>query len=103
MINVEITWEGQTYEVDIESVSPKEFRQIKSHLGLKAGAFLQSFSAIDELDADAIVAALWLAQKRSGNPSPQWFDDVPWLDLMKAVSNIATDQEGEPEVPKALS
>lgn len=103
MASVVLTWDGHEYAVDLDSITPKEFRQIKSHLGLKAGAFLQSFAVIGEVDADAIVAALWLGERRAGVTNPTWKDDVPWLQLMGSITQVVGDEEEGEQAPKAGS
>lgn len=96
-----LEWQGKKYEVDIDSVTPREFKTIKTKLGLKAGAFINSFSDLDNIDADAIVALLWLGRKRAGE-NPEFEEDVPFMELLTALAPAGEPEEAV-EAPKAPS
>lgn len=99
-----LDWEGKHYEIDISSVTPREFKAIKSHTGMKAGAFLKSFIDLEDFDADAGVALLWLCRTRAGEPNVPWDDEFPAFELFGAMSRVGDPDpvvESEGEVPKA--
>jgi hypothetical protein len=104
-----IDWEDRHYEVDLTSVTAREFKAIKVHTGLKAGDFIKSFMSIDDMDADAVVALLWLAKSRADGTAT-FDDDLPIFQLLTAVSRPGVDAEndgtpdaGTADVPNSAS
>ena len=86
-----LDWEGKHYELEIDTITAREFRSIKQHTGLKAGQFIRAFSSLDDLDGDAAIALLWLAKTRAGEAA-SFEDDVQVLKLLASV--------GKPDVPE---
>lgn len=116
-MDIAVEWDSKTYDLQFASITPKEWRLLKTHLGLKAGAFMNSFSGdVEALDSDACVALLWLMQKRAGEHEGTANDLAKVadgdLDLFAFVEAIGTEmrkrqeeaeQDEAGEVPKAGS
>lgn len=97
-------YDDRHYELDVESITPREFKVIKTALGLKAGAFIKSFSSIDEMDADAATALLWLFRKRAGvhqGTVADFDEDFPMVTFFASMSR--PEEPEDPDVPKAGS
>lgn len=94
---VALEWDGKHYELDVESITAREFKSIRAHTGLKAGQFLRSLSSLDDLDADIAVALLWLFRTRAGEAA-EFDDDVSVLRFLAALTPVAEDgdEAGEP-------
>lgn len=98
---ISLEWEGQRYDVDLMSVTAREWRQIKQHTGLKQGAFIRSFMSLDELDADVITSLLWLGKRRAGNALAAFEDDIPTMQIMQSIQLPTPDEDAEGGDPKA--
>lgn len=94
---VALVWDGARYELDVDSITAREFKQIKTHTGLKAGQFVKSLSSLDDMDAEVAVALLWLFKTRAGEAAA-FEDDVPVLAMLGALTSVS---EAEDEAPKA--
>lgn len=95
---VTLDWEGKRYELEVETITAREFKQIKTHVGLKAGQFIRALSSLDDLDADVAVALLWLFRTRAGE-NPSFDDDVAVFKLLAAIGQ--GDDEADDDAPKA--
>ena len=98
MATVSLDWEDARYELDIDSVTAREFKQIKTHTGLRAGQFAKALTNLDDLDADVAVALLWLFKTRAGEAA-SFEDDVAVFKLLSSLGSVG-DDEGAPD-PKA--
>lgn len=99
MAGVKLHLDDRVYEVDLMTITPREWRVIKQQCGLKAGAFMRSFSDFDEFDADAIAGLAWIARHRV-NPSAQWDDELPILELMTGIELVADADDEDESDPK---
>jgi hypothetical protein len=91
-------WDGRHYELDIATVTPREFKAIKSALGMKAGQFIRALSDIDDLDADVATALLWLFRKRAGvhqGTIADFDDDFPMFGLLAAMAKAGADSDSD--------
>jgi hypothetical protein len=95
---VTLDWEGKHYELEVDSITAREFKSIKSHTGMKAGQFINSLSNMADLDADVAVALLWLFKTRAGE-SPSFEDDIAVFKLLGAIGS--PDVPADDEAPKA--
>ena len=93
---VTLDWEGKKYELEVDSITAREFRSIKSHTGLKAGQFIKALSTLDDLDADVAVALLWLFKTRAGE-NPTFDDDIAVFKLLSAIGSPETEDEADPK------
>ncbi|MCI3277528.1 hypothetical protein [Streptomyces cylindrosporus] len=73
---IKLTVEGQVYEFDDQKMLVAEAREIKTLTGLTVPKL---FAGIDDGDADAIAALVFLAKKRTGETLR--FSDLDTLDL----------------------
>ena len=95
-----LDWEGKHYELDVETITAREFKQIKLHTGLKAGPFIQSLNSIADMDADLAVGLLWLMKTRAGEPA-SFDDDLEVVKLLAALDRNGASGAEDEEVPKA--
>lgn len=89
---VSLDWEGKRYELEVDSVTAREFKSIKQHTGLKAGQFVRSLTSMDDLDADVAVALLWLFKTRAGEVAG-FDDDLQVFKLLAAITPATADDE----------
>ena len=95
---ISLEWEGKRFDVDLMSVTAREWRQIKQHTGLKQGAFIRSFMSLEDLDADVITSLLWLGKRRAGDVNAVFEDDIPTMQLMQSIQLPTSDgDEGDPK------
>lgn len=88
---ISLTWDGTRYELDIESITAREFKQIKQHTGLKTGQFVKALMSLDDLDADVAVALLWLFKTRAGEAAG-FDEDLPVFKLLAAIERGGEDE-----------
>jgi hypothetical protein len=85
MINFVV--QGTKLHFDEEHLSVDEARQIKKHAGLTVRGFL---NGLKEYDVDALVALVWLAKHRTGDPTP-W--DAIAFDLLGDLEIIPDEND----------
>jgi hypothetical protein len=91
---IKLDWDGKHYELELQSITGREFKSIKTHLGMKSGPFIQSFMSLDNQDADAVVALLWLCKKRAGEQVDfEQLSDLPVFSIMEGISTPDLDVE----------
>lgn len=101
------THEGATYEVDPTTLTAVECREIKRHTGMKYGALISSLDfeaadGMDNFDPDALLAMLWVAMNRAGNPVLlSSLGDKNVLELMSGIDFIADAPDPEADAEAA--
>src|SRR5262245_39597318 len=93
MIN--FTVRGERLCFDEEHLTVEEARAIKQHAGLTIRGFLDG---LREYDVDALVALIWLAKHRAGEPAPWNNNGLGSLDLLTDI-DIIPDEEAAPDPP----
>lgn len=102
--------DGKRYELDLDSITPREFRAIKTYTGLRAGQFIRSFAVQQEMDADAVMAFVWLCRSRAGE-SGGFDDDLPVFEILGTMRRPAAqvaaregddgdEEDGDGDSPK---
>lgn len=87
-----LDWDDKHYQVDLDSVTAREFAQIQVNTGLSAGTFIRSLTSLADFDAQVAVGLLWLLKVRAGEDAG--FDhDLPVLQFMAALERV------QPKVP----
>ena len=96
-VGVRIAVGGETFDIDLYSVTAVEWRTVKRHTGMKAGEFMRSL--LGDFDADVIAGLVWIGRSRA-HPGAAWDDNLPVLELLNSLEMVE-DDDGEDEDPKA--
>ncbi len=100
--NLCLDWRGTRYELDIDSITPRIYKPIRTQLGLKWGQFLNAFIDLDNMEAEVAPALMYLFRKQAGEVDVKIDEDIPLAEFLASLSNVGEPVEADPKATDGM-